>query len=130
MVAVQKAGTCEPLGDATMGRWFTDAFRAARPARWRAIRDTIVSTTPQGYIGCAYAIQHFDFRPRLPSLRKPTLVVVGADDPGAPPGESQHIAKLIPGSRFTEIPNARHLPNVERPEVFNQLLLDWLREHP
>ena len=73
--------------------------------------------------------------PPAPPLDKPLtraqrLVVVGADDPGAPPGESQHIAKLIPGSRFTEIPNARHLPNVERPEVFNQLLLDWLREHP
>ena len=126
MVAVQKAGTCEPLGDGTMGRWFTDAFRERRPSRWKQIRDTVVGTSPQGYIGCAYAIQHFDFRPRLPTLRVPTVVVCGADDPGAPPGESQHIASLIPGARFNDIPKARHLPNVERPEVFNPMLLEWL----
>jgi 3-oxoadipate enol-lactonase len=129
MRAVQEAGTCEPLGDGTMQRWFTDAFRARRPSRWRQIRDTVVSTTPQGYIGCAHAIQHFDLRPRLPGLRVPAIIVCGADDPGAPPGESQHMASLIPGSRFTEIPEARHLPNVERPEIFNALLLDWLRAH-
>ena len=126
ILEVQKAGNCEPLGDGTMQRWFTPAFKGKQPVRWRQIRDTVVSTTPQGYIGCAAAIQNFDYRPRLPSLNIPTLIVVGADDPGAPPGESQHIAKLLPNGRYHEIPNARHLPNVERPEVFNPMMMDWL----
>ena len=53
-----------------------------RPVRWKQIRDTVVSTSAQGYIGCAAAIQNFDYRPRLPSLNKPTLIVCGADEIG------------------------------------------------
>ena len=127
MLEVQKAGSCQPLGEGTMKRWFTDEFRKRNPVRWRQIHDTVVSTTAQGYIGCAAAIQNFDYRPQLPGLRAPTLIVCGADDPGAPPGESRHIASLLPDGRYEEIPLARHLPNVERPEVFNKLLLDWLK---
>jgi 3-oxoadipate enol-lactonase len=126
---VQKAGSCLPLGDGTMQRWFTEAFRKKNPVRWRQIRDTVISTSAQGYIGCAAAIQNFDYRPRLPGLRIPTLIVCGADDPGAPPGESRHIAGLLPDGRYEEIADARHLPNVERPEAFNPLMLGWLQAH-
>jgi 3-oxoadipate enol-lactonase len=129
ILEVQAAGSCEPLGDGTMQRWFTPAFKGKRPVRWRQIRDTVVSTSAQGYIGCAAAIQNFDFRPRLPGLAAPTLIVCGADDPGAPPGESKHIASLLPNGRYAEIPDARHLPNVERPEIFNPMMMEWLQAH-
>lgn len=129
ILEVQAAGSCEPLGDGTMGRWFTDEFRRQRPVRWKQIRDTVVSTSAQGYIGCAAAIQNFDYRPRLPSLNKPTLIVCGADDPGAPPAESKHIASLLPDGRYEAIPDAKHLPNVERPELFNPLMLAWLEKN-
>ena len=127
MLEVQNAGSCLPLGDGTMKRWFTDEFKQRNPVRWRQIRDTVIATSPQGYIGCAAAIQNFDYRPQLPTLKAPTLIICGADDPGAPPGESKHIASLLPDGSYQEIPGARHLPNVERPEIFNKLLLDWLK---
>lgn len=129
ILEVQKAGSCVPLGDGTMQRWFTPEFRQRKPVRWRQIRDTVIATSAQGYIGCAAAIQNFDYRPRLSGLHIPTLIVCGADDPGAPPGESKHIASLLPDGRYQEIANARHLPNVERPETFNPLMLGWLKAH-
>ena len=33
---------------------------------------------------------------------------------------------LIPGARYEEIADARHFSNVEQPEAFNRILLDWL----
>jgi 3-oxoadipate enol-lactonase len=129
ILEVQAAGSCVPLGEGTMQRWFTGEFKMKNPVRWRQIRDTVVSTSAQGYIGCAAAIQNFDYRPRLPVLKSPTLIVCGADDPGAPPGESKHIASLLPDGRYEEIADARHLPNVERPEVFNRLMMGWLQAH-
>ena len=125
--AVREANSLAPLGDGTMERWFTDAFKARNPARWKQIRDTVVATTPQGFLGCAAAIQNFDFTSRLPSLKLPVLVVCGADDPGTPASENRRLAQLIPGARYEEIADARHFPNVEHPQTFNRIMVEWLR---
>jgi 3-oxoadipate enol-lactonase len=126
MSMVRRAGSVEPLADATMERWFTDAFKPQRPRRWQEIRDTVAATTPAGYLGCSAAIMDFDFAARLPALRLPCLVVCGAEDPGTPPDENRRLAGLVPGARYEEIPQARHFPNVERPDAFNRILLGWL----
>ena len=126
MNTVRRANSLEPLADATVERWFTDAFRPRNPGRWKQIRDTVAATTPAGYLGCSAAIMNFDFTGRLSSLRLPVLVVCGTDDPGTPPSENRRLAELVPGGRYEEIPNARHFPNVERPDVFNRIMISWL----
>lgn len=123
---VKQAGSLEVLGDATMERWFTSAFKPRRPQRWKEIRSTIVNTTPAGYIGCAAAIADYDFVPKLPNVTVPTLVVCGDEDPGTPPEGNKKIAELIPGARYEGIANARHFPNVEHPDVFNRIMMGWL----
>src|SRR5947207_406032 len=75
MGIVRNANSLEPIADPTMERWFTDAFKAENPKRWRQIRDTIAATTPAGYLGCSSGILDFDFAARLPGVRVPTLVV-------------------------------------------------------
>lgn len=124
--AINQAGSLEPIADATLGRWFTDDFRKKRPARWKQIRDSIVGCTPTGYTGCAQAIGNFNFTGRLGTVKTPTLVVCGTDDPSAAPGESRHIASLFPNGAYDDFPGAKHLPNVEQPEAFNRVLLNWL----
>jgi 3-oxoadipate enol-lactonase len=126
VIAVKKANSLTKIADGTMERWFTDAFKGRNPGRWKQIRDTIVGTTAQGFLGCAAAIQNFDFLAALPKLQVPTLVVCGADDQGTPPAGNKRIAELVPGGRYEEIADARHLPNVERADAFNRILLDWL----
>jgi 3-oxoadipate enol-lactonase len=124
--AVRRANSLVPLADQTMERWFTDAFKPRNPGRWRQIRDTVAATSPQGYLGCAAAILNFDFVARLPSVRAPTLVVCGAEDPGTPPAGNKRIAQLVPATRYEEIADARHFPNVEHPNVFNRIMMGWL----
>jgi 3-oxoadipate enol-lactonase len=124
--AVSDTKGLSTIADGTMARWFTDAFKGRNPSRWKQIRDTIVGTTAQGFLGCAAAIQNFDFLAALPKLQVPTLVVCGADDQGTPPAGNKRIAELVPGGRYEEIAEARHLPNVERPDAFNRILLGWL----
>jgi 3-oxoadipate enol-lactonase len=125
--AVTKANSLAPIADATMDRWFTGAFKPRNPQRWQQIRDTVAETSPSGFLGCAAAILDFDWAPGLPSLKVPTLVVCGGEDPGTPPAQNRRIAELVPGARYEEIANARHFPNVERAEVFNEILLRWLK---
>jgi 3-oxoadipate enol-lactonase len=126
MGIVRRANSLEPIADPTMERWFTDAFKTKSPRRWRQIRDTIAATTPAGYLGCSAAILDFDFVPRLGTVKVPTLVVCGADDPGTPAPENRKLAGLVPGARYEEIAGMRHFPNVEAPDAFNKIMLGWL----
>jgi 3-oxoadipate enol-lactonase len=126
MSIVRRANSLEPIADATMERWFTDAFKAKNPRRWKQIRDTIAATTPAGYLGCSSGILNFDFVPRLGAVKVPTLVVCGSDDPGTPAPENRKLAGLVPGSRYEEIAGMRHFPNVEVPDAFNRIMLGWL----
>ncbi|MCL6641256.1 MAG: alpha/beta hydrolase, partial [Candidatus Rokubacteria bacterium] len=58
--------------------------------------------------------------------RCPTLVGVGADDPGTPPAMAREIAARIPGARLEVLPGARHAAVVERAEEFTRLLAGFL----
>lgn len=65
----------------------------------------------------------------LPTIRVPTLIVVGdQDQPFLAPCE--YMAKKIPGARLEVIPGAGHSANLDQPEVFNRVLLDFLDALP
>jgi len=126
IAAVRAANSCGPIADATLDRWLTPAFKTAHPDRWRQIRETVAATEPAGYLGCIHALSNFDFTAELPSLRIPAMALYGEDDVASSAAENERLAALIPGGRFVPFPGARHLPNVEAPERFNRILLDWL----
>jgi 3-oxoadipate enol-lactonase len=126
VAAARAANSLEPIADATMERWLTPAFQARNPGRWQQIRDTVASTTVEGYCGTVAALSHFDFTSELPNVRVPALVLYGEDDKASSHEENERLARLIPGGRFIALPGARHLPNVEDPDRFNAILCDWL----
>lgn len=67
-----------------------------------------------------------DTRARLGEIRVPTLIVVGEEDIITPPSESQCLADGIPNSELYSIPWAGHFPMLERPDMFNRLLGQFL----
>ena len=67
-----------------------------------------------------------DNRPFLPSIRCPTLVVVGREDALTPPELAREIADGIPGAKLTVIPDCGHMSTLERPEAVNRALRTWL----
>ena len=118
----------EPIADATLARWLSASFKARHPVRWRQVRGMVTATTLQGYIGCAAALQNFDFTADLPRITMPVLVICGADDPGADPANSRLIAGRVQQGIYREIPHAGHLPNIEQADMFNAIMLEWLRQ--
>lgn len=65
-------------------------------------------------------------RARLGDVRAPTLVLVGAlDQPGF--GEiARFLAEHIPGARFAELPGVAHLPPMEDPDGFGDVVTAFL----
>ncbi len=116
----------EPLVEPTIGRWFTPAFRAAHPEVVDKVRAMIRGTAPAGYVGCCQAIATLDLTARLNAIKLPTLVVVGADDPGTPAAMARAIHDKISGSQLVMIPSASHLSNIEQAEGFNKVVTSFL----
>jgi 3-oxoadipate enol-lactonase len=107
-------------------RWLTPAHRDAHPEDVSRLRAMVAATPAEGYAGCCGAIEHMDLRGDLGRIRAPTLVIAGAEDPATPPEHGELIASLVPGARLEVLEHAAHLANVERPEAFTRLLLDFL----
>lgn len=66
---------------------------------------------------------------RLAEVRPPTLILIGDLDVPYMTGLADQLAAEIPGARQEMIPGVAHLLNMEKPEVFNRLVLDFLRQH-
>jgi 3-oxoadipate enol-lactonase len=101
----------------------------ARYPRLREIsKRRIVETSVSGYVYVARAIGQWQpLTPRLKGISAPTLVVVGEEDtPFLQP--SEFLARSIPNSRLHVIPGATHSPQVETPDLFNQILLSFLAQ--
>ena len=63
---------------------------------------------------------------RLEEIKAPTLVVVGDEDLSEIQDTADLLVSKIRGARKEVIHDAAHLPNLEHPEKFNRLLLDFL----
>jgi 3-oxoadipate enol-lactonase len=116
------------LADSTLARWFTAPYLKRGGPGVDMIRTIFLTSPAQGYIGCTEAIRRLDYLDRLGRIAVPTLILVGAEDPGTPVAASEAMHARIPGSRLVVIPSASHLSNVEQAEVFNRHLTEFLAD--
>ncbi|MFT3664873.1 alpha/beta fold hydrolase [Piscinibacter sp.] len=107
------------IAEVTMERWFTPAFRAARPEVVERTRQALLRTNPAGYVACAQAVASVDWLDRLAAVKTPALVIAGAHDAGAPPAMSEAIAARIAGAELLGIESA-HIGVLEQPQAFAQ----------
>lgn len=125
-IAAVREGGIEAVADATMQRWFSKGFAASPDMElWR---NMLTRTPAEGFIGCCHAIAGSDFITPTSGLRLPVLGIAGSEDGGTPPDLVRETVDLVPGSRFRLIRRAGHLPCVEKPVEYAEILNQFLRE--
>jgi 3-oxoadipate enol-lactonase len=124
-VTVREHGV-SAIAEAVLARWFTPAFTAVHTDVVERMRARLIETPREGYAGCCEALAAMDLRAALPSIRAPTLVIAGGEDPALPPRHSEGIAKAILGARLEVVPEAAHLANIEQPTVVGELIAGHL----
>ncbi len=67
------------------------------------------------------------FAKRLGEIRQQTLILWGAEDKVFPLQVGKDLHQVITGSTFTAIPGAGHIPQWEKPDIVNPLLLEFLQ---
>ncbi|MCG7573346.1 3-oxoadipate enol-lactonase [Phaeobacter sp. CNT1-3] len=115
-----------PLVEPTMERWFTKSFRNTPTVdHWR---QKLLHTPVDGFIGCCAAIAGTDFYTPTSGLRLPTLGIAGSDDGSTPADLVRETTDLIPGSQFKLIRRAGHIPCVEQPEAYAEVLNTFITD--
>ena len=74
------------------------------------------------------AIDTFDVRERIATLKPRLLLLRGLRDHGNPPEYEREIHEAVRGSRYVTLPDAGHFPPVEIPEKVNALIDEFLKE--
>ena len=121
-----ETGGIESLADAVMERWFSAAFR--RTPELAIWRNMLVRQPAAGYAGCSHAIAGTDFYTTTAALRLPTLGIAGSEDGSTPPDLVRETVDLVPGSKFHLIRRAGHLPPVEAPEEYAEIITRFIAE--
>lgn len=100
------------------------------PERWREFRDQFMNQSPagtamvlRGVLGKRPTI--FELEARLRTLDIPTLVLVGDEDtPCLEP--SLFLKRTMPRAGLAMFPRSGHAINLEEPELFNRLTMNFL----
>ncbi len=128
-IAAERAADAERGGmaavlEATLARWFTQAFRDS--GQDAGARERLLSDDPRGWAQGWRAIARIDNLPFLPTIRAPALCIAGELDKSSPPRVVSAIASAIPGAGFKVIPGAPHMLFIEQPQAVAQELISFL----
>lgn len=101
----------------------------ARPGAFDTLVASLHALHRESYLKTVEASVAQDLAAPIEQIRAPTLVVTSDEDRLYPPAIAQDMARRIPGARLALIEGAGHLSNLEQPERFNQVVLEFLLEH-
>jgi pimeloyl-ACP methyl ester carboxylesterase len=68
------------------------------------------------------------FYPRLATLERPALFIWGSHDPLVPAAFEHHVRQWLPSAEQLTIDGCGHVPQVERPEETNELLMGFFAQ--
>jgi pimeloyl-ACP methyl ester carboxylesterase len=72
------------------------------------------------------AIDRFDVRDRIASLKPKLLLLRGLQDHGNPPEYEKEIHEAVPGSKYVKLDDAGHFPPTEIPQKVNRLIEEFV----
>jgi 3-oxoadipate enol-lactonase len=125
-IALVRAKGIDALAGPTAERWFGNDFLTGHPAVAAELLACIRQTSAEGFVGCAQAIQGLNYLDAVSAITSPVSLVIGSRDEALLEPMRQ-LAKSLPHSAYTEIGGAGHLPQIDRPAEFDQVLLGHLR---
>jgi pimeloyl-ACP methyl ester carboxylesterase len=92
----------------------------------QAFSDQLLQANPKAYRKMIWDLIRFDVRQRLSEIQTPTLIVSGEKDSTVPVSTQTKLAQAICHSKQIIIPDAGHAVIVEKPDLVNNILLEFL----
>jgi 3-oxoadipate enol-lactonase len=125
-IASVRAGGMGAVVDGMIERWFSPAFIHKSPDKVARVREMVLNTRVNGFVGCASAVRDMSRASMLSQISVPTLIVAGGEDTTATVGIARAIRARVLNSELFIVPDAAHLPNIEQPSAFDAAVLGFL----
>lgn len=103
--------------------WFLEKERAHE---FEACAHIAQQTTQPAFTGGLDAMQGWSGVGNLISLRPKTLVLWGDQDRTYPWAQVEQLWQSIPNTQLAVVPGCAHAVHLEKPQLFNQIVLDFL----
>jgi len=113
-------GLNKDLKDPTRFPGYQDRYRALMP--YAGFKRALLSTLRSGFLSRAA-----DAYRRVGQQGKPVLLIWGREDRVIPFATSEKVIAAIPHAEFHAIADAGHVPHLERPDVVNPILIEFLQ---
>ena len=114
-----------------MPKLLASGTSANKPQVAEELRKMMETQDPEAIAAALMAMaERADSRPLLRTIDVPVLVLGGSEDAITPATDTREWANAIAGARVEFIEQAGHVSNLEQPEAFNKLLLDFLSALP
>jgi 3-oxoadipate enol-lactonase len=126
MAAASSAKGLAAITDVAMRRLFAPEFQAEHPELMQDRRAAFLNTDPDVFRAACAALAELDLRPELEKVKVPVLVMVGEYDEATPPPMSHELAAGLPQAHLEIIPGCAHVPQLQSPEIFLEMIGDFL----
>lgn len=120
---IQREGV-EPTADKTVATWFVEG---TRHPYYPTCREACRGAHAPSCVTVIRAMQQWDNRSRLSDLKLPTFIIVGDQDRSTKVSDSIVLWEAITGSQLCVLPGCAHGAHMEKPDLFNRTLIDFLR---
>ncbi|MFK7880450.1 alpha/beta fold hydrolase [Roseobacter sp.] len=104
--------------------WF---LHGAEAAGYQACAEIAQLTAPAAFTGGLDAMQNWSGVAHLKGLRPQTMVLWGDQDRTYPWSQIETLWQHIPNAQLATVPGCAHAVHLEKPELFNKLVSDFLR---
>jgi pimeloyl-ACP methyl ester carboxylesterase len=107
----------QPEGEdrTSLRAWAAAEFARNDPSEIGAVWDSLVQE---------------DFRPLLPLIRQPTLIIHGANSHLYGADTADHLVAALPDASAIVFERSGHSPHIEQPELFNRTIRDFAANLP
>lgn len=123
MIDLVRASGSKAVADQMEPKMLSKDTLEHRPAQVRALRQMMENCPP---LTIEYALAAMRDRPDvtefLPSIKVPTLIIVGDADAITPPAMAESMHKKIAGSQLVVIQGAGHMSPLEQPEQVSRAM--------
>lgn len=113
----------EATGRRISATWFLEGELAKC---YHICADLAVSVSLQAMLAGLSAMEKWSGETALHRIKSPTLVLWGDGDRTYPWSQTRQLWKKIPNAKLSVIPGCAHAVHLEKPDLFNAVLLEFL----
>ena len=116
--------------DVALPYLFSEEFTKMNLERMMAMKEINMALNPvKPVVNLSMASIGHDLRDRVSEIKAPTLIIAGEEDVLVPVKYSRILREKIKNSTLVTIKHCGHVPPIEKPDEFNQIVMRFLGDH-